>query len=152
MFKKVGFSMYAHKSNIDEIVSKISNVNKRNLIEAVRKMNEEIGKPFVVIKVNTENGNISLIDSETWDTINEPIVGDSYCFAADGTYKVIRGGTKVYHNRWQFVSDNYIGFDIEEAKKRTETWNKIPNIKKLKSKIGNVTFWHNLLKENNLPI
>ena len=58
----------------------------------------------------------------------------------------------MYHNKWQFVSSNYTGFDVEESKKRTKEWNSIPNIKSMKSKIGNVDFWHNLLREYNLSI
>ena len=59
---------------------------------------------------------------------------------------------QVYHNKWQFVSENYKGFDVEKSKERTKQWNAIPNIKALKCKIGYKDFWYELLNENNLSI
>ena len=66
--------------------------------------------------------------------------------------KYRRDGKRVYHNKWQFVSKDYTGFSVEEAKKRTKLWNSIPNIKKLKSKIGNKEFWYCLLEENGIDL
>ena len=84
--------------------------------------------------------------------MNEPIVGDSHLYKKDGTEKLIKGGKTVYHSKEYFVSSDYKGFDIEEAKQRTKEWNNNPNIKNLKHKIGFVDFWHNLLKENGMEV
>ena len=150
--KKVGYSLYVHKSNIDELLSSLSVIDRDLVISIMDTARMYLGLEFDIIKFDTKTRNVSLIMCSTWNTLHEPIVEDSYCFHPDFSYKVIKGGTKVYHNKWQFVSDDYNGFDIENAKLRTKEWNSIPNIKKYKSKIGNKDFWYTLLKENNLSL
>lgn len=152
MMKKVGYSVYVHKSNIEEMYNSLNEKEQFFLKSVINIAINELYLNFEIIKFNKHTFSVSLIQCSTWDTLNEPIVEDSYCFSSDFTYKVITGGKTVYHNKWQFVSKDYKGFDIEEAKQRTKTWNQIPNIKSLKSKIGNKTFWYNLLKEYNLEI
>ena len=148
MVKKVGYAVYAHRSNIAEFFKNIPS-------DAWPFVTEVLNVKFCdydIVKYDKSSGNVSLIRCSTWDYLNEPIVEDSFCFTPTFSYKVIKGGTKVYHNKWMFVSDDYKGFDIEEAKERTKLWNSIPNIKEYKSKIGNIDFWYKLLKENNIEI
>lgn len=152
MMKKVAYAYYVHKSNIAELLSILNEEDAKLVIHVIDTARIYLLLDFDIIKFDVKTRNTSLIQASTWDTLNEPIVEDSYCFHPDLNYKVIKGGTKVYHNKWQFVSDDYRGFNIDEAKKRTQDWNKIPNIKNMKSKIGNVDFWYRLLRENNLSI
>ena len=150
--KKVGYAFYVHKSNLNELFNIVSEEERNHIVYVIDIAKLYLFLEFDIVKYDRKTGNVSLISCPTWDDVNEPIVGDSYCFNSDLSYKVIKGGTKVYHNKWQFVSPNYTGFDVEESKKRTKEWNSIPNIKSMKSKIGNVDFWHNLLREYNLSI
>ena len=150
MIKKVGYSLYVHKSNLVELFNKLQR-DEIAFIEYVIDLNI---CNFDIVKFDKQKKKVSLIECPTWDILNEPIVGDSYCFSMSNpkAYKVIKGSTKVYHNKWMFVAEDYKGFSITEAKRRTEIWNSIPNIKSMKSKIGNKDFWYALLRENNLPI
>lgn len=148
MIKQVGYSFYAHKSNISELYYKLDIEDRRILMDVLNHSNYN----YDIIKYDKKTKNVSLIVCNTWDLLNEPIVGDSHCYKIDGTVTLIKGGTKVYHNKWQFVSDDYTGFDIIKSKKRTEEWNKINGIKLLKSKIGNKDFWYKLLLDNGLKI
>lgn len=155
MIKRVGYAIYAHKSNIFELLQEIE--NSEDVYRVVR-ICADFKLNYDIIKYDKSTHNVSLIECPTWDILNEPIVGDSYCFSNNycfvntTQYKKIKGGTKVYHNKWQFVSEDYKGFDIEEAKERTKLWNSIPNIKSMKSKIGNVDFWYALLLKNGIEI
>lgn len=148
MIKQVGYNFYAHKSNIFELYSKLD-IEDRNILINVLKGSNYI---YDVIKYDKRTKNVSLIECKTWDILNEPIVGDSHCYRIDGTISLVKGGTKVYHNKWQFVSNDYVGFSVEESKRRTKEWNRIKGIKFLKSKIGNKNFWYKLLYENGLEI
>lgn len=148
MVKKVGTAIYAHKSNLEEFLNNLSK-EEQNRIEHLL-ANIKNKHPYEILKY--DKGNLSLIECDNWNIMNEPIVGDSHLYKKDGTEKLIKGGKTVYHSKELFVSSDYKGFDIEKAKQRTIEWNKIPNIKKLKNKIGQVTFWHQLLKENGLEI
>lgn len=148
MIKQVGYNFYVHKSNIFELYSKLD-IEDMNILINVLKGSNYI---YDVIKYDKRTKNVSLIECKTWDILNEPIVGDSHCYRIDGTVRLVKGGTKVYHNKWQFVSNDYVGFSVEESKRRTKEWNKINGIKLLKSKIGNKDFWYKLLYENGLEI
>lgn len=152
MYKKVGYSYYVHKSNLVELLDLCSFEDREYIMRIIDSAKMFLLLDFDIVKFDSHTRNVSLIQCSTWDTLNEPIVGDSYCFHPDFSFKVIRGGTKVYHNKWQFVADNYDGFDVEKAKKRTKVWNSIPNIKNYKSKIGNKDFWYALLGEHNLDV
>jgi hypothetical protein len=149
MIKIVGKSLYAHKTNIQELMTHLSDVQIEQLNKVIA-LGSNID--YCIIKYNLLNNNVSLILCDTWDTLNEPIVGDSYCFNLDGEVKIIKGGTRVYHNKWQFVPSDYTGFDIEESKRRTELWNQISEIKNNKSRIGNKLFWYKLLSKYNIIV
>lgn len=152
MMKKVGYASYVHKSNLNELFRSIDSEDRDLIVRIIDLARMILFLDFDIVKFDNKTKNVSLIQCSTWDILNEPIVEDSYCFHPDLSYKIIKGGTKVYHNKWQFVSDNYKGFNIEEAKDRTKQWNSIPNIKSMKSKIGNKDYWYRLLEENNLRI
>lgn len=148
MLKKVAYSVYAHKSNLEEFLEAIPE-NEQIRIKEILANAEH---PYEILKYDKKTQNFSLIECQTWNTMKEPIVGDSHLYRKDCSIKIIKGGKTVYHSKELFVQENYSGFSVEKAKQRTKNWNKIPNIKELKSKIGSVTFWHQLLKENNLDI
>ena len=146
MIKKVGYALYTHKSNLNELYMKLNkeDINRLNHILEINTF------PYEIIKF--DRGNISLIECDTWNILNEPIVGDSHLYKLDGTIKLIKGNKMVYHSKELFVNSNYDGFDINKAKQRTIEWNNIPNIKSLKNKIGYKDFWYKLLEENNIEI
>lgn len=149
--KRVGTCIYVHKSNIEELMQKLDDINLKSLLTVLDFHNENLDFEYDIVKVNTKNGNVSLIASPTWDILNEPIVGDSMCFNK-GSFKVVSGGTKVYHHKWQFVSSGYSGFNIKSSKCRSKEWESIPEIVQNKSKIGNKDYWYAMLKKYNIKI
>ena len=169
MMKKVVKAMYVHKSNWIEIQEEITRKDKKKrrafhnfLLQA-----EIEAIPYDVIKY--DNGDISLITSPDWDIANEPIVGTVRRWKQDewlnreteellldekgmlNKPSYIRDNFKqIYHNKWQFVGEDYKGFNIEEAKERTKEWNAIPNLDK--KRIGYKKYWMELLKENGFEL
>lgn len=158
MIKTVVYAGYAHKSNVDELIAKKVPAKDADVFRLFIKLVQESGITFDIIKY--DRGNVTLITSPDWDTSNEPIVGTCMrwkageWFNADGglnmEYRKTDNFRQIYHNKWQFVADNYTGFDLDEAKKRTEEWNSIPGIDK--KRIGNKDFWIKFLQENGLPV
>ena len=149
--KKVVNCYYVHKSNINELYNSIPT----NLLAAVMGIFQEgsilYDIPFEVVKVDVHRRTISLIQSPTFDIFEEPIVGDSYCYNIDtDTWKVVKGGNKVYHHKWQFVADDYTGFDVSSSKKRSEVLKSIPEFNENKSRIGNLTYWDVFLNKYGL--
>lgn len=170
MIKKVAGSLYAYKSNIKELKSKLSKKQLdlfNNLWHKINEDNEDFLAKDYVVKYNTKNDAVTFSVVLGWDNLlphselYEPII------LMYIRYKPVLQNTKscdwerccktpvklqVYHNKWQFVSETYTGFDIQKSKERTQHWNSIPNIKSLKSKIGYQEFWQELLKANRMPI
>lgn len=148
--KKVGSAMYVHKSNLEELKSNLSKEEANRIQNII----DNFSNNFAIVKY--DRGKLSLIESDNWDSANEPDVGDSYCFMvgekSSTNFKTIKKSGKIYHNKWMFVDKSYTGFDIEEAKKRTKEWNSIPDIKEHKSRIGNKTYWIELLNKNGIKI
>ena len=159
MIKIVGTSSYVHKSNIEELIHRKIPKDKQELFRKFILEVENFGIQYNIIKY--DKGNITLIYSPDWDESNEPIVGDCYRWKESNWFingefnknpKISRNYKQIYHNKWQFVGDDYIGFDIETAKKRTKEWNAIPNIKEHKKRIGYKSYWIDLLQKNNIEV
>jgi hypothetical protein len=147
MVKKVGHCVYLHYTNIEELIDYVDSDEWNRVMEILF---DYIAYPVAVIKYNLKTQAISLIQSPNWDTANEPDVGDGIKILKSGEVKSIKAKGQVYHNKWQFVGKNYRGFDIQKAKKRTQLWSSIPEVKSVKNKIGYKKFWLKFLEEHNL--
>lgn len=160
MLKKVMKSFYAHNSNYEEwentVLKYMDEDDFDDLMEFITDLyDKEIGIDSYVLKYDSLTNKISFISTPDWDTENEPTVGDSICAWIEGDEccaKKIKCKNQIYHNKWQFVQPNYSGFDVEDAKERTELWNSIPDINKHKSRIGYRNYWNSLLKANGIPL
>lgn len=154
MIKKVADAGYAHKSNASELCEKMVPAEMQDDFRKFLDMAEKLF-PYDVIKY--QKGNITLITSPDWDTANEPIVGICRRWKAGMwfdekeislNYKRTKNFKQIYHNKWQFVSDDYKGFDIQAAKDRTAAWNAVLCIDK--KRIGYKNYWLDFLKNNGL--
>lgn len=164
MIKKVGSCLYAHSSNIQGIIDELFKKVDKNtdVLQNLRAAHnfilndvedEDIETGSYIIKVNTKQNSISFITCPTWDAVYEPIVKRSYVFNYNKqTYRVIEDGQRVYHHKWMFVSEDYLGFDIEDCKNRSEILNKIPEFREKKSLIGNKDYWSAFMLRYKLPI
>lgn len=142
--KKVGNCMYVHVSAISEF----SHRELQVIDIAATLLPEDF--EFEIIKFNSGDDTVSFIQSEDWNTANEPAVGDCYNIKEDGSVKFIKSKGQIYHHKWTFVSKDYTGFDIEESKRRSDIVNKISE--GVKSKIGYRKFWEQLLEENGINV
>lgn len=156
MIKSVVTAHYVHKSNIQELVDKKIPSDKKADFLYFMEIVKDNNIPYDIIKY--DKGNVTLITSPDWDEANEPIVGicrrwkDGEWFTEDGLCnpKETSNFRQIYHNKWQFVADDYSGFDIGKAKERTKLWNSIPNLDK--KRIGNKNYWVQLLQENGMKV
>lgn len=161
MLKIIGHCIYAHCSNFDEWRSKCIQYVDEHLFDniyqqAIIYYEDMIDEAHHVLKFDKVATSISIISSPDWDIRNEPTAGDGI-YAKQDAYgdivcHVVKGKGQIYHNKWMFVQPDYDGFNINAAKFRTVQWNKIPNIKAVKGKIGYRKFWNELLKENGLSL
>lgn len=144
--KVVCGAYYVHKSNLNELFDKVHDKDLEALIQ-----NTDID--YDVVKY--DKGNVTLIKASDWDTANEPLIDYTVLFKAGNLSEpgIKRmNGRQIYHNKWMFVSPDYTGFNVEEAKERTAIWNSIPDIKSHKSRIGNKTYWISLLNRYGISV
>lgn len=150
MHKKIGGSIYIHKSNLEELKELID----INIFNKIMEIKNELPNSFdfAIIKYNKKENKVSFIESIDWDEAREPLVGDSYVTDIDDiNFKIIKSKGQIYHHKWMFVSDYYSGFDINESKDWSDKWTSIiPNDKSIKSRIGYKKYWDEILKKYNI--
>lgn len=152
--KKVMKNWYVHNSNeselLNEISKTISELEKERVHKVIHDYSTFLECDSYVVKYNSKDNSVSLIETPNWDVANEPDVGKGIKVDLDGTIKILKARGQIYHSKEKFVNDNYTGFDIAKAKQRTILWNNIPNLNK--NKIGWKSYWIELLNENKIEI
>ena len=88
--KKVGSSIYVHKSNLKELCS-----NQKKLIAATIKFLPKDFN-FQIIKINLKNNTVSFIESNNWEKANEPSVGNSWLIDVNGLKKFNKSKGEYY--------------------------------------------------------
>jgi hypothetical protein len=139
--KRIGGFLYFHKEYMDEVDPII--------VKIVKKYQKRLGLDFNIVKYSPVA--ISFINSPDFDTADEPVVLESwrYNVVIDKWTKYTFYGNKpnrpIYHNKWLFVKDDYTGFDVELAKRRSNFLDVYMYINKInKSKIGYQKYWKSL--------
>lgn len=152
MLKKVGSCLYAHKTNVKELINRVTDDQDVIAMITIVDSTTENEWDYAVIKYDKEKHTMSLIKSDDWFTSNEPVVGDSWRFdLRELTHKRVvarKENPQIYHSKWMFMPDDYDEAWMTNAMNRTEQWNKIPNLDK--KRIGNQNYWFKILDENNI--
>ena len=145
MIKKVAGNYYTHCSNLNELEYELCGFDgtnqKLHYLQTFQKHIEsiipDIHNANYVLKYNTKNDNITICEVSGWDTnqimskeLHEPIIitttkcvpistgAHSFYWYIDKTKRPQK--QQVYHNKWQFVSEDYKGFDIKKSKESKE--------------------------------
>lgn len=159
MAKIVGSCIYVHKSNTNDLLNRLRDNIKADVICAIYEADEQVNGEkrfnYDVIKYDKKEHYITFIESSDWDNSNEPKVGDGWMLKMhqDWTWKFIpkrKKNPQIYHSKELFVSDDYKGFDIEKAKERTKLWKSLPNLDT--KRIGNYDFWVEFLNANGMEV
>lgn len=136
--KRIGDNLYIHKSAIERLPASSQFLIKQTKSQLPDDFNYEI------LKINTKEETVSFIDSPDWNESPEPFVGDSIKVSLEHGTTFTKGRSnnkQIYHHKWMFVEDSYTGFDVEEAKARSEEWENA-DISFDRKKIGNSDYWY----------
>jgi hypothetical protein len=144
--KYIGGALYFHKQYLDEMVPTVPQPFRKLLVTLAK-------DGFNIIKY-VPNKTISLISSPDFDTAQEPRIRDYYTYNIEHdkwTYRTytgisaVTGSVPIYHHKWLFVKDNYKGFNVEEAKRRSEYINREMDRRNInRRRIGYLKYWENL--------
>lgn len=102
---------------------------------------------YTIIKYNKKTHAFSFIYSPDFDTSDEPIVGKAIRITQEGEIKIMNQKTdpQIYHHKWNFVSNDYSGFDVKKAIERSISWKQVIGTNKdISSRIGTQSFWKKL--------
>lgn len=109
--KEVSGTIYAHKNYASDIVKNPALLKKAE--NAVKSYDASF--KYNTIAYTPKTGAIRFDEAPDFDTAREPIPGRQITVNADG--KVIRDTTNrsIWHHKWQWVKNDYTGFDVEES-------------------------------------
>ena len=129
--KEIAGAIYVHRE-YEEVLG-----------EVVVKAKHELpaGFEYHVVKYDQRTGNVSFVETNDFDTAEEPAVGKIVTVRADGTirHQMQQEDPPIYHHKWLFVRDDYGGFDVEASKRRSEIWAALPGVDR--SRIGRLSYW-----------
>lgn len=131
--KVIGGEIYVHRNYEDQFPS-VPLQNAKNQLPK--------NYDYRVVKYNPKTGTFSFIKSNDFDSNPEPSVDGGVTVKSDGSAKEFGNAGWIYHHKWQWVDDDYKGFDSNQSKQRSLDWTNIVNQKGIpKSKIGQRKFW-----------
>ena len=82
------------------------------------------GFEYTVVKYHAGRNSVSFLQSLDFDTASEPTVGSGWVVYEDGRTQLYRQPSNpfIYHHKWLFVADDYLGFDVAASRVRSEDW------------------------------
>jgi SAM-dependent methyltransferase len=104
---------------------------------------------YNLIRYNTKTGAIGFFNSPDFDTSPEPINGNLIVVEPDGTIRTVdlnKNPDKqaIYHHKWEWVKDDYKGFDVKQSIERSIAWQKVVNREGIdRKRIGFQGVWQN---------
>lgn len=128
--KVIGGEVYVHKAYENQFPD-VPLQNAKNALPKDFK--------YDVVKFNPKTGTFSFITSNDFDEVDEPSVHGGITVKSDGSSKAFKDAGWIYHHKWQWVADDYKGFDVEESKKRSLKWASLDNVDK--TRIGQRKHW-----------
>jgi hypothetical protein len=139
--KIMGHDLYIHKD--------YENLLPKKELQTVKKFLAQVEPNFeyTIVKYNKKTKAVSFIHSPDFDTSDEPIVGKSIRITQEGEIKVMKqkADPQIYHHKWNFVSNDYTGFNIRQSIERSISWKKVIGTNKdISSRIGTQSFWKKL--------
>lgn len=146
--KLIGGEHYIHRNYEGEIS------DQEGLKKAREALSPDHKNRYNIVKHNKKAGTFSFIHSPDFDESDEPISGESHKVTPEGKVTITKQkkDPQIYHHKWQWVGDDYKGFDVEKSKQRSKDWGKVTDkIKKenpeenVIRKIGTKSYWERMI-------
>ena len=147
--KKMGNQLWFHKEYAKEIIG------KELYSEFISQFKNAF--EFEVIRWEEKKNEIAFIESVDFLNSKEPLVGRVQRIQKENNEFIFgklmnqQKDPLIYHHKWLFVKDDFVGFSVEQSKKRSIEWKSVAGVdRQLSSKIGRLSFWDNWINENKL--
>ena len=137
----MGNDIYFHKDYINDMPKEV----QAAYINSINKLPENFN--FKTIKYNDKDKSIRFDEAPNFDTAREPIPGNTITVKKDGSVGEPRNVTQILHHKWQWVKDDYPGFNVKEEYNWSKDW-----LEKGVKATGSRRIWEENLKKAKLPI
>lgn len=110
--------IYAHKNYIYECVPK-------ELVDNALVVLNDVAPDFEwnCFRYDPKSGDIAFQEAPDFDTAREPVVGRSITITRDGrALNIGRYFPQIWHHKWQWVKNDYNGFDVEDSWEWSKKW------------------------------
>lgn len=72
---------------------------------------------------NSKEPYVKFVNCTTFDSDREPLRGEGYKVnLIDGSIKRMSGDNTIYHHKWQWVDDDYDGFNVDDSYNWSKEW------------------------------
>jgi hypothetical protein len=72
---------------------------------------------------NSKEPYVKFVNCTTFDSDREPLRGEGYKVnLTDGSIKRMSGDNTIYHHKWQWVDDDYDGFNVDDSYNWSKEW------------------------------
>jgi len=112
--KQVGKQLYVHKDYAELVVP------LKKLYAAGKVFDEAF--PFNAVMYDAEKNVLRFDEAPDFDTAREPRVGRYFAVQLDTGTSKEGASDSIWHHKWLWVQDDYLGFDVEEAKAWSRRW------------------------------
>ncbi len=129
--KEIGGAVYLHQ-DYEHLLGTPVQEAKKHLPAAFN---------YTIVKYHLKTDAVSFIQSPDFDSSPEPTVGDIWTISRDRRSELRRqlADPYIYHHKWLFVNDDYMGFNVAESKVRSLVWMSLPDVDR--RRIGRKSYW-----------
>jgi hypothetical protein len=130
--KKVGSCLYAHRLNLGGLPAS-------GLAAAQARIGDF---DYDYVRHDTGSGSLTFVKCEGWDSLPEPVCRDGLRVGADGSVRPVpfsARNSQIIHGKHLFVRADYAGFDVDEAKRRWDSYQGRPWLDK--ARMGRLGWW-----------
>lgn len=122
--KHIGGEIYVHKNYADRISQ---NMYENGLFILNKDPQfKDFQFNLVVFPDKLENSKepyVKFVNCTTFDSDREPLRGEGYKVdLTDGSIKRMNGDNTIYHHKWQWVDDDYDGFNVDDSYNWSKEW------------------------------
>jgi hypothetical protein len=130
--KRVGRCLYAHRLATGGLPA-----------PELARAKEKIGDfEYDYVRHDAGSGSFTFVKCEGWDELPEPVCRNGLKVGADGSVRPVPFSTsnpQIIHGKHIFVGADYAGFDVEEAKRRWDSYQGRPWLDK--ARMGRLEWW-----------
>lgn len=122
--KHIGGEIYVHKNYANRISQDM--YEKGASILENNPQFKDFQFNLVVFPDKLENSKelyVKFVNCTTFDSDREPLRGEGYKVnLSDGSIKRMNGDNTIYHHKWQWVDDDYDGFNVDDSYNWSKEW------------------------------